>query len=141
MPIVKHGGGNVMVWGCMSAGELYFIEGNMNSNMYGEILQQSMIPLPPETGLQGSVPAWQWPQTHLQDDHCFTEETESKGDGLAKHVSRLEPNRTSLGDPQVEGGGVQSLKYLPAPLHCHHSSGYLWSSGKLCAQESKGSSG
>ena len=46
-PTVKHGGGNVMVWGCMSAagvGELYFIEGNMNSNMYYEILQQSMIP-------------------------------------------------------------------------------------------------
>ena len=46
MPTVS-GGGNVMVWGCMSAagvGELYFIEGNMNSNMYCEILQQSMIP-------------------------------------------------------------------------------------------------
>ena len=47
MPTVKHGGGNVMVWGCMSAagvGELFFIEGKMNSNMYCEILQQSMIP-------------------------------------------------------------------------------------------------
>ena len=47
MPTVKHGGENVMVWGCMSAagvGELRFIEGNTNSNMYCEILQQSMIP-------------------------------------------------------------------------------------------------
>ena len=47
MPTVKHRSGNVMVWGCMSAagvGELHFIEGNMNSNMYCEILQQSMIP-------------------------------------------------------------------------------------------------
>ena len=47
MLTVKHGGGNAMVWGCMSAagvGELHFIEGNMNSNMYCEILQQSMIP-------------------------------------------------------------------------------------------------
>ena len=47
VPTVKHGGRNVMVWGCMSAagvGELYFIEGNMNSNMYCEILQQSIIP-------------------------------------------------------------------------------------------------
>ena len=47
MPTVKHGGGNVIVWGCMSAagvGELYFIEGNMNTNMYCKILQQSMIP-------------------------------------------------------------------------------------------------
>ena len=86
------------------------------------------------------------PQTHLQDDHCFTEEAEGNGDGLAKHVSRLEPNRTSLGDPQAEGGGAQSLKYPPAPRRRHggveeHSSGYLWSSGKLHAQESKGSSG
>jgi len=42
-PTVKHGGGSVMVWGCMSAagtGELQFIEGNMNSNMYCDILKQ-----------------------------------------------------------------------------------------------------
>ena len=47
MHIVTHGGGNVMVQSCMNAagvGELYFIEGNMNSNMYCEILQQSMTP-------------------------------------------------------------------------------------------------
>ena len=47
IPTVKHGGGNVMDWGCMSAagvGELHFIEGNMNSNMYCEILQQDLIP-------------------------------------------------------------------------------------------------
>ena len=46
MPTVQHGGGNVMVWGCMGAagvGELHFIEGNMNFNMYSEILQQRMI--------------------------------------------------------------------------------------------------
>ena len=53
MPTVKHGGGNVMVWGCMSAagvGELHFLEGNMKSNMYCEILQQSMIPSLQELG-------------------------------------------------------------------------------------------
>ena len=50
-----------------------------------------------------------------QDDHCFTEEAEGKGDGLANHVSRLEPNRTFWGDPQAEGRDAQSLKYPPAP--------------------------
>ncbi len=37
LPTVKHVGGSVMVWGCMSAagtGELQFIEGTMNANMY-----------------------------------------------------------------------------------------------------------
>ncbi len=46
-PTVKHGGGSVMVWDCMSAagtGELLFIEGTMNANMYCDILKQSMIP-------------------------------------------------------------------------------------------------
>ena len=47
LPTVKHGGGSVMVWGCMSAAsnvELQFIEGTMNGNMYCDLLKQSMIP-------------------------------------------------------------------------------------------------
>ncbi len=47
LPTVKHGGECVMVWGCMSAadtGELQFIEGTMNTNMYCNILKLSMIP-------------------------------------------------------------------------------------------------
>ncbi len=45
LPTVKHGGGGIMVWGCMSAAgtrELRFIERNMDSNMYCEILKQMM---------------------------------------------------------------------------------------------------
>ncbi len=41
VPTVKHGGGSVMVWGCMSAAG---IQGNMNANMYCDMLKQSMIP-------------------------------------------------------------------------------------------------
>ncbi len=47
LPTVKHGGGSVMVWGCISdagTGELQFIKGTMNANMYCDILKQSMIP-------------------------------------------------------------------------------------------------
>ncbi len=43
----KHGGGSIMVWGCMSTagtGELRFIEGNMDSNMYCDIPKQKMMP-------------------------------------------------------------------------------------------------
>ncbi len=48
LPTVNHGGGSVMIWGYMSAadtGELHFIEGTMNANMYilCDILKQSMI--------------------------------------------------------------------------------------------------
>ena len=61
--LVKHGGGGVMVWGCMSAagtGELQYraTEGTVNANMYRDILKQSMIPLPLEIGPQGSIPTW-----------------------------------------------------------------------------------
>ncbi len=41
LPTVKHGGGIVTVWGCMSAagtGELQFIEGTMNAKRYCDIL-------------------------------------------------------------------------------------------------------
>ncbi|CAI9616083.1 unnamed protein product [Staurois parvus] len=37
VPAVKHGGGSVLLWGCMSAagvGELHFIDDIMNSQMY-----------------------------------------------------------------------------------------------------------
>ncbi len=40
VPTVKHGGGSVLMWGCMSAagvGELHFIDGIMNSQMYNTI--------------------------------------------------------------------------------------------------------
>jgi len=53
LPTVEHVGGSVMVWGCMSAagtGELQFIEGTINANMYCE-----HDPLPSETGLQASI--------------------------------------------------------------------------------------
>ncbi len=54
-------------------------------------LHLSVHPLPSETGLQGSIPTWWRPQTHLQDDHCLAKEAEGKGDGLAKYVPRPKP--------------------------------------------------
>ncbi|CAI9546707.1 unnamed protein product, partial [Staurois parvus] len=44
---VKHGGGSVLLCGCMSAagvGELQFIDGIMNSQMYCSILTEMLLP-------------------------------------------------------------------------------------------------
>lgn len=44
-PTVKHGGGGVMVWGCMSAGgvgELVFIDGIMDKTVYLNILKENL---------------------------------------------------------------------------------------------------
>ncbi len=54
LPPVKHGGGSVMVWGCMSAastGELQFIEGSMNANMYCDIQKHRL-------GRRAVCPIW-----------------------------------------------------------------------------------
>ncbi len=47
VPTVKHGGGSVLMWGCMIAagvGELHLIDGIMNSQMYCSILKEKMLP-------------------------------------------------------------------------------------------------
>ena len=44
---VKHGGGSVMVWGCMAAsgfGNLVFIESTMKKGDYLSILKQNVTP-------------------------------------------------------------------------------------------------
>ncbi len=93
LPTVNHGGGSVMVWGCMSAAgteELQFIEGTMNANKYCDILKQSMIP---------SLGLGRRAVLQHDNDHCLAKEAEGKGDGLAKHVSRPKPYLASVGHP------------------------------------------
>lgn len=53
---VKHGGGNVLVWGCMAAsgvGNLHFIEGAMNKFMYRDILTGNLEESAGNLGLAG----------------------------------------------------------------------------------------
>uniref|UniRef100_A0A8R1E6I0 Uncharacterized protein n=1 Tax=Caenorhabditis japonica TaxID=281687 RepID=A0A8R1E6I0_CAEJA len=47
VPTVKHGGGNVMIWGCFHAngvGSLIQITGIMDRYMYKDILEKEMLP-------------------------------------------------------------------------------------------------
>ncbi len=86
LPTVKHGGGSIMILGCMSAAgtrELKFIEGTMNANMYCDILKQSMIHSLQRLGCRAVF--------QHDNDHCLAKVAEGKGDGLAKHVSRPKP--------------------------------------------------
>uniref|UniRef100_A0A8C7JWT5 Transposase n=1 Tax=Oncorhynchus kisutch TaxID=8019 RepID=A0A8C7JWT5_ONCKI len=47
IPTVKHGGGNIILWGCFSAkgtGRLHRIEGRMDGAMYRDILVNNLLP-------------------------------------------------------------------------------------------------
>ena len=54
VPILKHGGGGVIVWGCFAGGtvyDLFRIQGTLNQHGYHSILQQYTIPS--DLGLMG----------------------------------------------------------------------------------------
>ena len=46
IPTIKHGGGNIMLWGCFSAkgtGRLHRVEGKMDGAKYREILSENLL--------------------------------------------------------------------------------------------------
>lgn len=59
---VKHGGGSVMVWACMSAagvGNLVFIEGNMDKTMYLDILKNNLTQSAQKLGIEDNFRFYQ----------------------------------------------------------------------------------
>ncbi len=70
IPTVKHGGGNIMLWGCFYAKEtvqLHRIKGMMDGTMYRQ--GQGI-----ENGSRMGIPAWQWPKTHDQANKGVAQE-------------------------------------------------------------------
>lgn len=54
IPTVKHGGGNVMVWGCIAAcgvGNLVFISEKINKQIYKNILEENLYESVAKLGL------------------------------------------------------------------------------------------
>lgn len=59
---VKHGGGSVMVWGCMSAsgvGQLCIIDGVMDHTKYLSILKQNLVPSVEKLGIKDTFQFYQ----------------------------------------------------------------------------------
>ncbi len=76
IPTVKHGGGNIMLWGCFSAkgtGQLHRIKGTMDGAMYrqGQGIEASQGI---ENGSWMGIPAWQWPKTYDQGNKGVAQE-------------------------------------------------------------------
>lgn len=70
---VKHGGGSLMVWGCITSrgvGRLHRIKGNMDSKQYCSILEQSLL---------GTLQDYSIPRDHFIFQH----------DNDRKHTARL----------------------------------------------------
>ncbi len=68
IPTIKHGGGNIMLWGCFSAkgtGQHHHIKGTMDGAMYRQGI---------EIGSWMGIPAWQWPKTHGQGNKGVAQE-------------------------------------------------------------------
>ncbi|GBP15725.1 Transposable element Tc1 transposase, partial [Eumeta japonica] len=90
-PTVKHGGGGVMVWGCMSSkgvGNLEFIESTMDHRAYLDILKRN---LPESVRKLG-----------IQDDYIFQQDNDPKHTAYNTKLWLLYNVKTAKTPPQSQ---------------------------------------
>ncbi len=96
------------------SGELQFIEGTMNANMYCDILKQSRIPSLRRLGHRAVFQRDNDPKHTSKMTTALLKKLRVK----VMDWPSMSPDLTllaSVGHPQTEGGGAQGLKHPPAP--------------------------
>ena len=104
---VKFGGGNIMVWGCMSwegVGRMAEVEGRMNANQYVDILEENLLPSIQESGIP-------------QEDLIFQQDNDPK------HTSKLasrwfKDNGIELLDWPAQSPDLNPIKHLLDHMKC-----------------------
>lgn len=79
---IKHGGGNIMVWGCISwwgKGRLHRVIGKMNSRQFCEILDESLLGSLDDLGLDPNDIIFQQDNDLKHKSHTATQWFEDRG--------------------------------------------------------------
>ncbi len=110
VPTVKHGGGSVLMWGCMSAAgvELHFIDGIMNSQMYCSILKEKMLPSLRALGRRALFQHDNDPKHTAKATVGFLKKNRVK---VIQSVSWSEPNRTPMGNSEETSWASLSIQH------------------------------
>ncbi len=87
VPTVKHGGGSVLMWGCMSAAGVISLMAIMNSQMYCSILKEKMLPSLRALGRRALFQHDNDPKHTSKATVGFLKKNRVKSDSVAKYVS------------------------------------------------------